>query len=193
MCCVKTRSEITRGGGGVKRSAWNAAGVSAVHRLFTRGLGLEDREYFRNSEEDSYHTPPISRNMALVVCVSLTGALLIQPRVGSPAKGCRARLIMTDVPPAPPDDSVTDCLVVGAGISGSYACAQPVDRAGVDVVLAEARDYVGGNVKSHNDDGFIWEEEVPTRSQHSLASCASHTSSGSRMSWFSQTRRCPRG
>ena len=47
--------------------------------------------------------------------------------------------------------------MIGGGISGS-TLAHNLNRNGVDVVLAEARDYLGGNVKSHNDDGFIWEE-----------------------------------
>eukprot|EP00562_Extubocellulus_spinifer_P009767 CAMPEP_0178497828 /NCGR_PEP_ID=MMETSP0696-20121128/14906_1 /TAXON_ID=265572 /ORGANISM="Extubocellulus spinifer, Strain CCMP396" /LENGTH=598 /DNA_ID=CAMNT_0020126299 /DNA_START=23 /DNA_END=1815 /DNA_ORIENTATION=- len=55
------------------------------------------------------------------------------------------------------DSDLTDCLVIGGGISGS-TLAHNLNRAGVDVVLAEARDYLGGNVKSHNDDGFVWEE-----------------------------------
>ena len=55
------------------------------------------------------------------------------------------------------DSSVVDCLVIGGGISGS-TLAHNLNRAGVNVLLTEAREYLGGNVKSHNDDGFIWEE-----------------------------------
>jgi oxygen-dependent protoporphyrinogen oxidase len=57
-----------------------------------------------------------------------------------------------------PDTDVIDCLVIGGGISGS-TLAHNLDRQGVDIVLAEARDYLGGNVKSHRtEDGFLWEE-----------------------------------
>ena len=55
-------------------------------------------------------------------------------------------------------NDVIDCLVLGGGISGS-TLAHNLYRSGVDVVLAEARDYLGGNVKSHRtEDGFLWEE-----------------------------------
>ena len=56
------------------------------------------------------------------------------------------------------DDDVIDCLVLGGGISGS-TLAHNLDRLGVNMILAEARDYLGGNVKSHRtSDGFLWEE-----------------------------------
>jgi oxygen-dependent protoporphyrinogen oxidase len=50
-----------------------------------------------------------------------------------------------------------DCLIIGGGISGS-TLAHNLGRSGVNFLLTEARDYLGGNVKSHKKDGFIWEE-----------------------------------
>jgi oxygen-dependent protoporphyrinogen oxidase len=54
-------------------------------------------------------------------------------------------------------DREVDCLVIGGGISGS-TLAHNLNRAGVSMLLTEARDYLGGNVKSNKKDGFIWEE-----------------------------------
>lgn len=55
-------------------------------------------------------------------------------------------------------DEEVDCLIIGGGISGS-TLAHNLDRSGANILLAEARDYLGGNVKSHKtEDGFIWEE-----------------------------------
>ena len=56
------------------------------------------------------------------------------------------------------DNGILDCLVIGGGISGS-TLAHNLNRQGSNILLAEARDYLGGNVKSHRDDeGFLWEE-----------------------------------
>ena len=54
-----------------------------------------------------------------------------------------------------------DCIVVGGGISGSTLAhnIHYQSKGDVSVLLTEARNYIGGNVKSHRDDeGFLWEE-----------------------------------
>jgi len=56
------------------------------------------------------------------------------------------------------DGDIVECLVLGGGISGS-TLAHNLNKNGVNVVLAEARDYLGGNVKTHRtEEGFLWEE-----------------------------------
>ena len=84
----------------------------------------------------------------------LASSLLIAPLRPLPARAAHAVMPRVRMSAEP---STTDCLVIGAGISGA-TLAHNLHKNGVDMLLTEARDYVGGNVFSHNKDGFIWEE-----------------------------------
>jgi phytoene dehydrogenase-like protein len=49
---------------------------------------------------------------------------------------------------------VTDVIIVGAGLAG-LTCAQDLTRAGVDCLVLEASDGVGGRVRTDAVDGFL--------------------------------------
>ena len=85
-------------------------------------------------------------------CVLTVAAALRAPLPRRPARTLHA------APVEPPQTLETDCLVVGGGISGC-TLAHNLKVNNVDCLLAEQRDYLGGNVKSHTtEDGFTWEE-----------------------------------
>ena len=99
-----------------------------------------------------------SSTLLLLLALERAGGLLVGPAAGPPARCDAAAAARCAAPPRMGGAVEScECLVVGGGISGS-TLAHNLHRAGVDVVLAEARDYLGGNVRSREADGFIWEE-----------------------------------
>jgi oxygen-dependent protoporphyrinogen oxidase len=90
------------------------------------------------------------------VLLALSSSLVVSTSAFAPIQTKQTSLAAPLYASAP--DKEVDCLVIGGGISGS-TLAHNLNRAGSSVCLAEARDYLGGNVKSHKtEDGFIWEE-----------------------------------
>jgi monoamine oxidase len=68
-----------------------------------------------------------------------------------------ARSACARVAPRPAVTAVdADVIVIGAGASG-LACARSLDRAGIDVVVVEARDRVGGRIHTLRRDGEVVE------------------------------------
>lgn len=56
-------------------------------------------------------------------------------------------------------DDAYDTVIVGAGVSGlSTAFTLGRSSPGVRMLVTEARDRVGGNITSRNENGYIWEE-----------------------------------
>ena len=96
---------------------------------------------------------PTTLALAAVGC--LTAAAFAPPSRPRSARlsplGMSDQAVETDV----------DCIVVGGGISGS-TLAHNLHNSDVDVLLTEARDYLGGNVRSElvsdSDGDFVYEK-----------------------------------
>ncbi|KAG7553326.1 Amine oxidase [Arabidopsis thaliana x Arabidopsis arenosa] len=55
----------------------------------------------------------------------------------------------------------TDCVIVGGGISGlciAQALATKHPKAAPSLIVTEAKDRVGGNIITREENGFLWEE-----------------------------------
>lgn len=77
----------------------------------------------------------------------------------------RIRCSVAAVPPSPAaprdnvEQSVLDCVIIGAGISGlCVAQALATKHRNPRVMVTEARDRVGGNITTMERDGYLWEE-----------------------------------
>ena len=104
--------------------------------------------------------PPLNPSIMLyqTAVVTFLSALMAQSSEAfAPPKISLAR--SSSVVTKAASSETLDCLVVGGGISGSTLAHNLHANQKLNIILAEARDYLGGNVISHEtDDGFIWEE-----------------------------------
>ncbi|GJD10417.1 Protoporphyrinogen oxidase, chloroplastic [Galdieria sulphuraria] len=55
------------------------------------------------------------------------------------------------------EDGECSVLIIGSGVTGSTAAFQ-LAESGIDVLVAEKNEQVGGNIISRKEQGFIWEE-----------------------------------
>lgn len=98
--------------------------------------------------------PSVATTAVMLLWTTSTANAFAPPAASGGRKGA--------VPQFAAADHSCDCLVVGGGVSGSTLAHNVFHMSGgggVSVMLTEARDYLGGNVRSHRDaEGFLWEE-----------------------------------
>jgi oxygen-dependent protoporphyrinogen oxidase len=80
-------------------------------------------------------------------------------RAAAPAKPVAVAAAATANGASPSETEVLDAVIVGAGISG-LVTAMALDRnhKNVRFLVTEARERVGGNITSMQDDKYVWEE-----------------------------------
>uniref|UniRef100_A0A7N0VFD0 Protoporphyrinogen oxidase n=1 Tax=Kalanchoe fedtschenkoi TaxID=63787 RepID=A0A7N0VFD0_KALFE len=111
---------------------------------------------FRLPRSSLFSSPRNSKRRTIVGCSraggkpsSTANSVVIQDKAALPIKSG---------PPA--SQSVLDCVVVGAGISGlTIAHALSTSHNVDNFILTEARDRAGGNIITvQTDDGYLWEQ-----------------------------------